>query len=305
MKPGKVLEDATPRSSETQYKDPRDQRCAPNKQFQEGSCLTLNGLIKMANAYNLDNDDDKNKCIQLYDGFEMVNPKKYKRYLLKEFKKKFSKCKDQRCWLKQSYVQYMNEEDFDIIGKNSFRPDGPNGQFEWLNTIHIEDSMKQYELAFKDFKFMGANPMDFDDLPALGLKDLDYGQLKNEGKTKLGFIFNLDEHYKSGSHWVSMFADIAKGNIYYFDSVGIVPDPRIRKLIRRICRYCQLAGIKKPNIGYNKVRHQYGGSECGVYSINFIERMLDGDNFNDICNNKVSDKEINKYRKKYYNNTIF
>ena len=49
-------------------------------------------------------------------------------------------------------MQYLNEEDFDVIAKNTFRPDGPNGRFEWLNTIHIDDTMKQYENKHPDFK---------------------------------------------------------------------------------------------------------------------------------------------------------
>ena len=29
-----------------------------------------------------------------------------------------------------------------------------------------------------------------------------------KGKNKIGIIFNLDKHYQSGSHWVSLFIDI-------------------------------------------------------------------------------------------------
>ena len=31
------------------------------------------------------------------------------------------------------------------LTKYTFRPDGPNGKFEWLNTYNINDVMKQYE----------------------------------------------------------------------------------------------------------------------------------------------------------------
>ena len=30
---------------------------------------------------------------------------------------------------------------------------------------------------------------------------------KDKGITKIGLIFNLDPHYKEGSHWVAMFID--------------------------------------------------------------------------------------------------
>jgi len=288
------------RSSEIHYNDPKDQRCAPDKEFKNGSCFTLNGLIKMAESYNKKN----NNKIVLKNGYEMVNPTKYKKYLLREFKKNIRKCDSQRCWLKQTFTEYLNEEDFDIVAKNTFRPEGPKGKFEWLNTIHIDETMKQYENLYTDFLFLGAVPMDFDDLPLLGIKDLKFDELVKNGKTKLGIIFNLDEHYKSGSHWVGMFVDLKKGEIRYFDSYGIIADKRVRKLVRRISDYLKKQNIE-PIVGYNKVRHQYEGSECGVYSINFILRMLAGDDFDDICNNKVADKEVNQCRKVYFTNPNF
>ena len=54
-----------------------------------------------------------------------------------------------------------------------------------------------------------------------------------KGKYKLGVIFNLDEHYKSGSHWVALYADLNKDQVYFFDSYGKKPEKRIRKLKAR------------------------------------------------------------------------
>ena len=34
----------------------------------------------------------------------------------------------------------------------------------------------------------------------------------------------------------------------------------------------------------NKIRHQYKSSECGVYCINFITKLLEGKTFNQIIN---------------------
>ena len=38
---------------------------------------------------------------------------------------------------------------------------------------------------------------------------------------KIGIIFNTDPHNKSGSHWISLFIDVKKKIICFFDSVGI------------------------------------------------------------------------------------
>ena len=51
----------------------------------------------------------------------------------------------------------------------------------------------------------------------------------------------------------------------------------------------------KTNI--NNVRHQYKNSECGVYCLNFIIKMLEGKSFEELSTNKVSDDDTEKNRK--------
>jgi hypothetical protein len=277
--------------------DEKDQRCAPTKEFVDGSCISLYLLVEMANTYNEENDDK----IKLTSTLETLNPKKYKGYLLSEFSKRLDKvCDNQRCWVKQNFVKKMNKRMREELQKDTFRPEGPEGKFTWLNTFNINDVMGQYEGKYKDFRFLGAVPIDFDDLPELGIKSFSFDKAINNGKTKFGIIFNLDEHYKGGSHWVSMYCNLEKGCVYFSDSYGIEPEPRIRKFMRRIARYIKDNMGKNPIVDYNRVRHQYGGSECGVYSINFILRQLKGESFEEICKNKVPDAEMNKCRKVYF-----
>ena len=85
----------------------KDQRCAPTKAFDDGSCIPLYLLVEMANAYN---EDNPNNPIKLNPGLETLNPKKYKRHLLGEFSDKLDKvCDDQRCWIRQDFVKKMNK----------------------------------------------------------------------------------------------------------------------------------------------------------------------------------------------------
>lgn len=276
-----------------------DKKCAPSKRFENGSCIALDVLIEMAEAYNQENPNNK---IPLDNRLNTLNPGKYKCYLIYKFSKVLKdKCNNQVCWTKQKFAEKIKKRE--ELEDNTFRPDGPTGRFEWLNTIHIDDVMKQYESKYSDFKFLGAVPIDFDDLPDLGIKDLNYHKLVKEGKTKLGIVFNLDKHDESGSHWVSSFADIAKGNIYFFDSYGHRPEPQIRKYMRRVYNFCkdemQIGGTI---IDHNQIRAQYKSFACGTYSINFILRMLSGDSFEKICNDKIPDDKINECRKIYFNN---
>lgn len=275
-------------------------RCAPGITFDNDSCIPLDILIEMVKAYN---EDNPNNLIKLHPSFETLNRSKYKKYLLKNLDKKLkNKCTDQLCWTKQSFIKKMKEKQRNKLLMKTFRPKGPNVGFEWLNTININDVMNQYEDVYKEFKFLGAVPIDFDDLSYLNIKNLDFTDLLNSNINKIGIIFNLDESYKSGSHWVAAYSDLIKGQVYYYDSYGIEPEHRIRKFLRRIANYCKNT-LKNNNIvaTHNKIRHQFEGSECGVYSINFILRLLKGHDFQQICNDKTPDKVINKCRKIYFN----
>ncbi len=286
-------------SEEIIIKNNNDKICAPDKIFESGSCYTLNSLIQMADAYNKDNP---NNPIKLDKNYETLHPHKYKKYLVKEFDKKLgSQCNSQQCWTKQSFTRHLNKLAKDELENYTFRPSGPEGKFEWLNTVHIDEVMEQYEKKYPDFEFLGTVPSDFEKLDVLGIKNLNFNKLVGGGKNKIGMVINLDEHWQSGSHWVSLFADLKKGNVFFFDSYGSRPIKSIRSFMNKINRYLQTgAGIQNTRVDYNKVRHQYKNSECGVYSINFIVRQLKGFTFDEICQNPIPDDKINKCRVKYF-----
>ena len=290
-----------------------NQICAPSKKYVNGSCFDIKDLKLIAKSYN-ERKNVKNKINLDLEKEELVN----------QIEKKLKNvCDDQTCWLRQDFVKKINSEE---IHKNTFRPIGPKGKYEWLSTTNINDVVEQYMKLHKDFIFLGAVPIDFDELPILGLSDLNFKELQKGGKDKIGIVFNLDEHYKSGSHWVALYADLNKNQVYFFDSYGKKPEKRIRKLVSRIVKYLydkeyhkdleiknvinDLKGgninketfteLKRFDINYNKVRHQFKNSECGVYSINFILRLLDGQTFKQVSLNKTYDDKMNTYRKIYF-----
>ena len=59
-------------------------------------------------------------------------------------------CDDQICWLKQDFIKELNDLD---AQENTFRPEGPQGRFTWLNTTNIDDIMKQYENKYTGKKY--------------------------------------------------------------------------------------------------------------------------------------------------------
>lgn len=300
-------------------------KCAPSKKYTDGSCFTINSLKQIAENFNQRNSDK-------------IDVKLPKDKLVKELETKLAdKCSEQTCWLKLDFVKQIENEEID---EDTFRPKGPSKKYEWLSTTHINDVVGQYHQNHKDFLFLGAIPYDFDSLPILGISDLDFGELEKQGKTKIGVIFNLDEHYKQGSHWVALFTDLSKNQIYFFDSIGKKPLKRIRKFINRIVKYLYnkkynkqlhitdvvnqikqintLSGNKKNDvikqnksiksllndfdIRFNHIQHQFEDSECGVYSINFIIRLVDNESFDTIINDITKDEEMNMNRTIYFRN---
>jgi Ulp1 family protease len=129
---------------------------------------------------------------------------------------------------------------------------------------------------------------------------MNFNELRKEGKNKLGVIFNLDEHYKGGSHWVSLFSDLEKGQVYFSDSYGRKPEKRINHFINRIKDYLETCNIDNLDIRHNPTQHQKGNSECGVYSINFILRLLKGKTFDHLTRKRLTDEKVNKCRFRYF-----
>ena len=299
-----------------------DTKCAPSKKYTEGSCFTIDVLKKIAQNYNNKNKNNK------------INLNLTKAGLVKELETRlYDKCSDQTCWLRLDIVKELQNPE---ILNNTFKPKGPSGQYDWLSTKHIDAVITQYHSIYKDFVFLGTVPVDFDDLPILGISNLNFDTLQANGKTKIGLIINLDEHWKDGSHWVALYMDIKKNQIYYFDSVGTEPPKRIRKFINRITKYLYskkyninlpindvISEFKKINtstinkntkthlnnllngqfdIKYNQIQHQFKNSECGVYSMNFILNLVKGNSFEDVINNIILDEEMNDMRKEFFRN---
>lgn len=294
--------------------------CAPGVNFLGGSCITLSLLEDMIRIYNSEHDDKIN--VKSIINMRETNPITYKKQIVNLLKEKMKNydCNTQACWLSLPFFKKLSDlNKTKQLHDYTFKPVGPKNSHEWLNTYNINDIFKQYEIVYPDFKFMGAQPRDFDKLPSTGIPSMDFEKLLKQGIYRIGFIFNLDTHNQSGSHWVAMFTDLMKKQIYYIDSVGEAPMQEFTDLMNRIktflestepsnfCDYMktEVAECKKPikhkiDMRYNKKQHQKGNSECGVYSISFILRLLDGETFDEITKQRVSDEEIQLCRKAYF-----
>jgi hypothetical protein len=250
----------------------------------------------MAKAYNKQNPES---AITLNDNTQIMNPDDYKKFLLKEFKIRFKNCNNQKCWTKQKFMQEMDIKLRKQLEKNTFRPVGPATGNKWLNTTNIDDAMKQYETTHKDFLFLGTVPIDFDGVGYRNFKT-GFDTFIEKGKYKLGAVFNLDTSKQSGSHWVSLFIDLDKGYVYFSDSYGMNPEKEISDYMKKAGTFIEQSLNKKLVMKINKTRHQRGGSECGVYSMDFIIRLLKGQTFEEITAKRIPDDEVNKLREEVF-----
>ena len=249
----------------------RKLNCSANKEKQF-TCYSKNSLEKIKKMWNKRHPD---KEINTNDTRE----------IWKQLKNNLKGvCSTERCWIKQKFME--NNLDSDLLS-NTHAPyapkswkDNPN---EWLSSNDIEKVMKQYEVDYPNFIFIGPSPIDFDKKLMFGvcvwneLCNLNIIKQLKDGKNKIGIIFNTDPHNKSGSHWISLFIDIKRKFIFYFDSNGDKVPREIMYLIERIEKQGTEINIDFTTY-FNRKEHQYSNTECGMYSLYFLNKMITTNN---------------------------
>lgn len=285
------------------------------------TCLTnplLQKLIEMHNKFYPKSKIDKNLPANR---------------VLAILREKNRDCNSDKCLLKKAGLEKHSDEVF--APQHDWKK--PR---EWLSNFNIKDVMDMYSHSYPHFHFFGPVPIDFDspDVCPRNGYNLCHFNLEKElssGKTKFGFIFNLDFDKGSGTHWVSMFYDASPKNpknslLFFFDSAGKnnTPDDRFEHIYglansiilqaKTAKKYTELSK-NPPVLIFNKTRHQSGDTECGVYSIFFILTMLtrkpDVSQNNELTNAElidlfmgkhgvISDNYIEQYRKVFFTEPV-
>jgi hypothetical protein len=159
---------------------------------------------------------------------------------------------------------------------------------EWLSSIDIDSVEKDFMHVFAKYKYLGTIPIDFDKTSQTGkcivssLCSLKIKDLYDKGYTKIGIVFNTDVSTGPGQHWIALFADLdpkyENARITYFDSYSKTPEKEIQRLMFRWKEQWDATKIhsKLTELNYNKTRHQYQDSECGMYCIYFHWCCLTG-----------------------------
>lgn len=289
--------------------------CAPGKidhYKQYKSCFDKSTLIRIADMWNRFPSNlriEKPEKLSLRKLWEAINER---------FMPMCGKNKE-TCW-----VEKLNLKN-DPKVRNSFRPETPSEWLKdpntWLTNFNIEDVMIQYEELYKDFKFLGVYPVDFRSTKYTNqclykeTCDINFDEYLKKGIQHIGMVINLDRHNEPGSHWVALFLCIqpkmSSYGIYYYDSYADEPPKDVQEFMKDMeiqgNAYSKSLKLRRKfkNL-YNQTRHQYGNSECGMFSMVFIVRWLHALSkkkrveLNNIVNPKMTDDDVFKLRQLFF-----
>lgn len=288
--------------------------CSPKQQktyAKEKTCFSKDALVRLAEAWNKTNTTEAPiKGI----------PKLSKRRLWQELDRRMhSKCGPGKewCWVDHLQGARPSKE----VAKD-LRPVQPkewtSKPYTWLTNFDIEDVMDQYDFdmdpSFK-YKFLGVFPIDFEAKTLFGkclfeeFCGLDIARIRRKGIKYIGMITNLDKHDQDGSHWTSLFVNIDATSpsfgAYYYDSVANSPPPEVMRFMNSLKEQASRlpnADGKTFHIKWNKVRHQYKGTECGMFSMAYQIRWLTHlknksvTTFEEIVNIPLRDEDVHALR---------
>jgi hypothetical protein len=274
-------------------------QCAPktDNEMQKFSCYSKEALLKMRDLWNKRHMDSP---------IESTEPKEIWTNLKNKME---DACHSEACWLKQ---KFMENNLSDELLTYTFAPKSPvkwkENHTTWLNSTDIEKVMKQYEHTYPCFRFIGPTPIDFDkhvyDNKCVwdDLCNFEISKFIKDGITKIGIIFNTDPHDKSGAHWISLFINLKKKFIFFFDSNGTKIPKEVKEFCNRVVAQALKLDIDLTFDQNAPFAHQEGNTECGMYSLYLIVSLLqDKHAYNFFKNTKIRDEAMEKMRDRYFN----
>lgn len=276
--------------------------CSPAFQSGGTSCFKREQMVELANAWNQSHPENPISGIA----------KKTKAALWQEINVRMAHiCAGEGkelCWADR--LAPMNK----TVAK-ALRPKKPtdweDNPYEWLTNFDIEAVMKQYsENKALRYYFMGVFPIDFQTAKSpfgqclyQSMCNIQIKSLRAQAPY-VGAVLNLDRHDQGGSHWTSLFMaidpkDPAYG-AYYYDSVARAPPKEVIAFVKSLNQQNKAAGAPQMRLLWNKKRHQYANTECGIFAMVFqiraINGMPTGSTFEDIIKIDIRDEDVHKLR---------
>jgi len=267
--------------------------CGPKTRKRKNkTCFQKNDLLFLKQEWNKRNPDQKINSSNMYT-------------IRKQLKENMSDvCKHERCWL--SSISKERNIQTDLFYR--FAPKRPtswnNTPRQWLTNHDIKKVMNQYEYYYPEFSFIGPSPINYNDTKynntCVWEELCNFSLKKYLGEKKyIGIVFNTDVHTGPGKHWIAIFINLKKEYIYYFDS----GNQKLPYDVTRLMETIKNQGLQYNihfKIRQNKIKHQKGSSECGMYCLHFIVSLLEGKNLS-YFQRRIPDNKVFAFRKIYFN----
>tara|TARA_B000000437_G_scaffold219370_1_gene201094 strand:+ start:3900 stop:4871 length:972 start_codon:yes stop_codon:yes gene_type:complete len=278
------------------YKQKVTRKKCSNFKTRKISCFTTKKLQELRKIWNKANTNNRIRRKDILTTNKKISKKK----LWKELSIRLNTEDDSKWKSILSRSDNISIKSINKITEDVFAPKVPYSWDKkpdtWLSTDDIVDILKYFEKKYPKFKFYEPTTRDFAKKNINGncvLSDLcncDVNAI-SEKYDSFGTIFNNDYSYQSGSHWNAFFVNIETKEIMFYDSFGHQPNEEILNLMNNIKNQG-----KNNNDNYeimiNNKAHQKSSTECGMYSIYFLVRMLSGEKFIDFCNRDIPDKIV-------------
>lgn len=231
--------------------------CSPSRENMALSCYNDSELKKI--------------YTDAFGNMETVSRKTMIDSLTKYFKNECKK-KDQTCWT----------SDPELIQK-VFRPLHTWSKNGWLSDEDIDNVLSQYEKSREDYVHLGTERVDFWYRKTNDLKHKKFGPLVDAGKTKFSLVILLYGYRKESyyqEHWVTIYIDLKKGQIDYFDSSNFDIIPAMEFLLFEIqLQLTLLTGNTDFRTNKSTFPLQKYDGDCGVFAVDFTVRRLAGMTF--------------------------
>jgi Ulp1 protease family, C-terminal catalytic domain len=224
--------------------------------------------------------------------------------------KELTKCNNEKCII-EKILPHHDAKDAIL---STFKHKGPRDIVRRLSNYDIDGVLNQWCLTNDKFYNWGFNMIDFDKEGASLAKYTMVDILKGEASLNLGkyggvikrpcniaaCVVNTDKYSGGGIHWFAILCDCRSEpyTVEYFNSSGNPPRPQIIDWMERTTKHLSTHTgkqvIQKTNVGS---RHQYGNSECGLYSLFFIRHRLDGNPYDSFLEYAYKDDIMTEFRK--------
>lgn len=174
-----------------------------------------------------------------------------------------------------------------------FRQPGPRSTTKWLSNSNLDTVLSSFAAHKPKFLHIPFHMINFAEHPNMTLNNINWPDVAQKYDAAACAV-NTDTYERmKGKHWFALYVSFKDKTIEYFDSSS-----RDRQEINTWMEDTNRKLGGSYTLKKNKVQHQHGATECGVYTLYFIAaRLLFNIPFEEFQKNMVNDEYMYIFRK--------